>query len=66
VTPRAAALFAAVSIVWGLPYLLIKVAIDGGLPPVFLAWARIALGAAALLAVVPWREVARAARGKLG
>ena len=33
-----------------------------GIPPVFLAWARIALGAAALLTVVPWRDVARALR----
>jgi drug/metabolite transporter (DMT)-like permease len=66
VSNRAAALFAAVSIVWGIPYLLIKIAIDDGIPPVFLAWARIALGAAALLAVVPWRDVARLLRRRLG
>lgn len=65
-TTRAAALFAAVSVVWGIPYLLIKVALDDGVPPVFLAWARIALGAAALLTVAPWRDVARALRGRLG
>lgn len=65
-TTRAAALFAAVSVVWGIPYLLIKIAIDDGIPPVFLAWARIALGAAALLTVVPWRDVARALRSRLG
>lgn len=62
---RAAALFAAVSVVWGVPYLLIKIAIDDGMPPVFLAWARIALGAAALLTIVPWRAVASALRGRL-
>ena len=65
-TTRAAALFAAVSVVWGIPYLLIKIAIDDGIPPVFLAWARIALGAAALLTVVPWRDVARALRSRPG
>ena len=65
-TTRAAALFAAVSIVWSIPYLLIKIAINDGLPPVFLAWARIALGAAALLTVVPWRDVARALRSRIG
>jgi drug/metabolite transporter (DMT)-like permease len=63
--PRAAVLFAAVSVVWGIPYLLIRIAIDDGVPPVFLAWARIALGAAALLMVVPWRDVARALRSRL-
>lgn len=65
-TSRAAVLFAAVSVVWGIPYLLIKVAIDDGVPPVFLAWARIALGAAALLAVVRWRDVGRALHRRLG
>ncbi len=50
---RAWIVFAAVSAVWGVPYLFIKIAVDGGMPPVPLAWARIALGAAALL-LVAW------------
>jgi drug/metabolite transporter (DMT)-like permease len=44
-TARGWALFAAVSVIWGMPYLFIKVAIDGGLSPGFLAWARVALAA---------------------
>lgn len=51
---RAWLLFAGVSILWGLPYLLIKVAIEGGVPPGFLAWSRIVLGTALLL-LVAWR-----------
>jgi drug/metabolite transporter (DMT)-like permease len=54
VSTRAWIVFAAVSAVWGVPYLFIKIAVDGGVPPVPLAWARIALGAAALL-LVAWR-----------
>ena len=46
---RAWILFAAVSLIWGVPYLLIKVAIDGGMPPLSIACLRVALGALALL-----------------
>lgn len=46
---RAWTLFAAVSVVWGVPYLLIKIADDGGVPPVVLAWGRMVLAAAILL-----------------
>ena len=41
--------FAAVSVVWGVPYFFIKVAVDDGVPPVFLAWSRVAIAAAILL-----------------
>lgn len=51
---RAWGAFAAVSVLWGLPYLFIKIAGDGGMPPLDLAWLRIALGAAVLLAIA-WR-----------
>jgi drug/metabolite transporter (DMT)-like permease len=51
---RAWGAFAAVSVLWGLPYLFIKVADDGGMPPLDLAWLRIALGAAVLVAIA-WR-----------
>ena len=33
----------------GIPYLFIKVAVDDGVPPAFLAWVRVVLGAAVLL-----------------
>jgi drug/metabolite transporter (DMT)-like permease len=48
-SPRAWAAFAAMAALWGIPYLFIKLAIDDGMPPVFLAWARIVLAAAVLL-----------------
>lgn len=51
---RAWLAFAAISLLWGIPYLFIKIAVDGGLPPLLLAWGRIALGAAVLLAIA-WR-----------
>jgi drug/metabolite transporter (DMT)-like permease len=51
---RAWGAFAAVSVLWGLPYLFIKIADDGGMPPLDLAWTRIALGAVVLVAIA-WR-----------
>jgi drug/metabolite transporter (DMT)-like permease len=51
---RAWTCFALVSTLWGIPYLFIKVAVDGGVPPAFLAWSRVTLGAAVLL-VLAWR-----------
>ena len=46
---RAWAGFAAMSLVWGIPYLFIKVAVDGGMSPAFIAWVRVTLAAAILL-----------------
>jgi len=48
VSARAWTVFAAVSILWGIPYLFIKIAVDD-LSPGFVAWGRIAIGAAVLL-----------------
>src|SRR5689334_21039494 len=48
-SPRAWLLFATTSLVWGVPYLFIKVAVDADVPPAFVAWSRIALAAALLL-----------------
>jgi drug/metabolite transporter (DMT)-like permease len=39
---------------WGIPFLFIKLAVDDGVPPIFLAWARIVLAAVVLLALA-WR-----------
>jgi drug/metabolite transporter (DMT)-like permease len=36
---------------WGMPYLLIKVAVDDGLPPAFVTFVRVLLGAGVLLAL---------------
>lgn len=46
--------FAAVSVLWGMPYVFIKIAVDDGMSPAFLSWARVALGGA-VLAVIVWR-----------
>jgi drug/metabolite transporter (DMT)-like permease len=54
VTARAWTLFAAVSTIWGMPYLFIKLALNGGTPPLVLAFARVILAAVVLLALA-WR-----------
>jgi drug/metabolite transporter (DMT)-like permease len=46
---RAWTAFAAVATLWGIPYLFIKIAVDDGVPPIFLAWARVLMGAIVLL-----------------
>jgi drug/metabolite transporter (DMT)-like permease len=51
VSARAWGLFAAVSLIWGVPYLFIKLAIEGGMPAVSIALARVVLGAVVLLVV---------------
>jgi drug/metabolite transporter (DMT)-like permease len=61
---RAWLLFVVTSVVWGVPYLLIKVAVDADVPPVFVAWARVALGAAILLPVALRRGALRGLRGR--
>jgi drug/metabolite transporter (DMT)-like permease len=50
VSRRGWALFAAMSVIWGVPYLLIKVAV-GGVPVPVLVLARVGIGAALLLPV---------------
>ncbi len=51
---RGWAAFAAMSLIWGVPYLFIKVAVDEGVSPWFLAFARVAMAAVVLLALA-WR-----------
>ncbi|HWZ64750.1 MAG TPA: EamA family transporter [Steroidobacteraceae bacterium] len=57
------AAFAALSVIWGLPYLFIKLAV-AEIPPVDVAWGRIVLGAAVLLPVAWQRGSLRAAAAK--
>src|SRR3954452_19999091 len=65
-TPRAWAAFAAVSTLWGIPYLFIKLAVDDGISPAFLSWSRCAVGAAVLVPVA-WRMgLLRDLRPRLG
>jgi len=60
---RAWLAFAALSLIWGIPYLFIKVAVDGGISPFFLSWARLVLGAALLFAIVPRQGLEMLRRG---
>jgi drug/metabolite transporter (DMT)-like permease len=53
-TRRAWVAFAAASLIWGVPYLFIKIAVDHGVTPPVLAWGRVTLGALVLLALA-WR-----------
>jgi drug/metabolite transporter (DMT)-like permease len=54
VTRRAWLAFGAISLIWGIPYLLIRVAVGHGVTPSFLAWGRVTLAAVVLLALA-WR-----------
>jgi drug/metabolite transporter (DMT)-like permease len=54
VSGRAWAAFAALSVIWGIPYFFIKVAL-ADLSPAFLAWGRVSLAAAVLLPLA-WRR----------
>jgi drug/metabolite transporter (DMT)-like permease len=69
VSLRGWVLFAAMSVIWGIPYLLIKVAVEGVSVPV-LVLARTAIGAAVLLPVMlyrrEWTQVLRHWRPVLG
>ena len=60
---RGALLFAAMGVIWGIPYLLIKVA-DGGVSVPVLVWARVTVGALILVPVAlaqgAWRPEGRA------
>jgi drug/metabolite transporter (DMT)-like permease len=51
---RAWLAFAAMSLIWGIPYLLIRIAVRDGVGPAALAWSRIFLGAVVLLALA-WK-----------
>jgi drug/metabolite transporter (DMT)-like permease len=58
VSRRGWVLFAAMSVIWGIPYLLIKVAV-GGVPVPVLVLARVAIGAALLLPIAIRRRQLR-------
>jgi drug/metabolite transporter (DMT)-like permease len=63
---RAWLAFAAVSLIWGIPYLFIRIAVRGGVTPLTLAWGRITLAAIVLMALA-WRAGTLShARGLMG
>ena len=51
---RIGLIFAALCVIWGLPYFFIKLSLTE-VPPIGVAWARIALGASVLLPVA-WKR----------
>ena len=57
--------FAAMSTIWGVPYLFIKLAVDGGAPPAWVAFARVALAAVVLIALASRAGTLAALRGRL-
>jgi drug/metabolite transporter (DMT)-like permease len=63
-TRRAWVLFATVSLLWGVPYLFIKVAV-AEVPPVTVVFVRVALAAALLAPVAVRRGALRGLRGRL-
>jgi drug/metabolite transporter (DMT)-like permease len=62
---RARALFLAMSLIWGVPYLFIKIAVRGGISPADIAWGRVTLGATVLLVLAVRAGTLRALRGKI-
>ena len=58
---RAWLLLTILAAVWGASYLFIKVALDDGVPPIFVVFSRVALGAAVLVALAARSGVMRAA-----
>ena len=60
---RAWAAFAAMSVLWGCSYLLIRIAVRGGMPAADVAWTRVCIAAVLLLAL-SWRAgLLRSVRG---
>jgi drug/metabolite transporter (DMT)-like permease len=63
-SPRGWAAFAAMSAVWGVPYLFIKVAVDDGVSPAFVSFARVVIAAVVLLALAAHAGVLGSLRGR--
>jgi drug/metabolite transporter (DMT)-like permease len=63
---RAAVMLLALAALWGSSYLFIKIGIDGGLPPAFISFARLALGALVLVPVAAHGGALRGLRGRGG
>src|SRR5919199_2537474 len=63
-SPRAWTNFALMTAIWGIPYLFIKIAVDDGVPPVFVAWARVVLAAVVLLAIARRAGLLGSLRGR--
>jgi drug/metabolite transporter (DMT)-like permease len=64
VSPRALLLLAAASVLWGFPYLLMKIAVEDGVPPAVLVVVRSLVGALALLPFALRSGALRGLRGR--
>jgi len=64
-TRRAWIAFAIVGLIWGLPYLLIKVAVEEGVAPAFIAWTRVVVATAVMLPIAWWTGALRGLRSRL-
>jgi drug/metabolite transporter (DMT)-like permease len=51
VTKRGWLAFSLLSAIWGVPYLFIRIAVRGGVPPLVLAWVRVTMASVILLAL---------------
>jgi drug/metabolite transporter (DMT)-like permease len=63
---RTAPTFAAVAVLWGVPFALIEVALEHGAEPLLIAWTRVAIGAALLLGLAHSRGQLRGLRPYAG
>jgi drug/metabolite transporter (DMT)-like permease len=63
-TRRAWLAFGALSAIWGVPYLFIRIAVRGGMPPLVLAWGRVTLAAVILLGLAAHAGTLGALRGR--
>jgi drug/metabolite transporter (DMT)-like permease len=61
---RAWLAFSAISLIWGIPYLFIKLAVRGGVPPLPLACGRVSIAAVLLLALAYRRGSLGSLRGR--
>jgi drug/metabolite transporter (DMT)-like permease len=64
VTRRGWIAFALLSAIWGVPYMFIRIAVRGGMPPLVLAWARVTLAAVILLVLARRAGTLPTLRGK--
>jgi drug/metabolite transporter (DMT)-like permease len=65
-TSRAWLYFVLSSLIWGVPYLFIKIAVDAGVSPAFIAWSRVTVAAALLLPLAVRQGALRGLRGRRG
>ena len=63
---RAWAAFLTMSVLWGLPYLFMRVAVDAGVSPIFVGWTRLLIAAVLLLPLAAQRGLLAGVREHLG